>query len=80
MSRIENIAENLKNVALQSTIKQKHGCVAIKNGKIISPSFHNYKRNMLFGNRCGSAHSEMCVINYLINSLWYDKKLLQCIL
>ena len=73
------INELIQN-ALQSELKQKHSCIALLNGKPITPIFYNYKRNSLLGRQCCSAHSEMCVINYLLNSLWYEKGILQCLL
>lgn len=80
MTLIQRYMSILAHSADNSDINHKHGCVAMRKGKIISPPFHNYKRNVMFGHRCGSAHGEMCVVNYLINSLWHEKGLSQCIL
>ena len=80
-SSIEQYLNQLAITALRSEINQKHGCIAIRKGKIISPAFHNYKRNYIFGTSCGSAHSEMCVINYMINSLWKnEQRISSCVL
>lgn len=66
------ILKDLILTAQKSNLKQKHSSVAIRNGKLITPLFYNYKRNNILGKRCCSAHSEICVINYLLNSLWYN--------
>lgn len=80
MSFINYCSTILAITASKSNITQKHGCIAIKKGKIISPSFYNYRRNSMFGKSCCSAHSEMCVLNYLINSLWKEEGLSSCVL
>lgn len=64
----------LKAEARKSNIKHKHACVALQKNRAISPSFHNYMRNYICGIKCGSAHAEMCVINYLLNSLWSERR------
>lgn len=70
----------LSSAAQKSHIHQKHACMAFINGKSITPPFHNYNRSYMFGTYVASAHSEMVVVNYLVNSLWKDQKLGQCIL
>jgi pyrimidine deaminase RibD-like protein len=74
---IQSIIEKMKPVCLKSNINQKHAAVVVKKGKIITPIFHNYKRNKMFGTTCGSAHSEMCVLNYILNKFPNIK---QCVL
>ena len=65
--------------AHKSQLNQKHCCIALKNGKVISKFYNNCKRTKIFGYKCGSAHAEMCVINHLINS-FYEKKIKRYIL
>lgn len=74
--------EKLKVKALESNITHKHACVAMIDKKIISPIFHNYNRCQVFGTTFGSIHSEIAVINYLLNNISrgdYRKKQ-QCVL
>lgn len=71
--KINSIVDELKNHASKSEMYNKHACVAIKQGRIITPMFHNYMRTYMFNYRCGSAHAEMATINYLLNSLWKEK-------
>ena len=66
--------------ANKSTLKHKHGCVALRNGHAISPCFHNYMKSSIFGHKCWSVHAELCVVKYLVNSLWYEKGNLRCLL
>jgi len=61
--------EKMKNEAMRSSIYNKHACIAMIGNKIISPIFHNYTRHQVFGNVCGSIHSEMSAVNYLINNI-----------
>jgi hypothetical protein len=75
MTSILKYKSFLGEIALKSNIKHKHGCMAFKNGKVISPSFHNYNRTKLFGKKFSSAHSEMCVVNYLLSTLLKGKHL-----
>ena len=73
----KKLLDNLKLNASKSTISHKHACVAMIGNKIISPIFHNYTRCKVFGTTCGSIHSEMGVINYLLNNICrgnYSKK------
>jgi len=74
-----NCLPEMIKCAHKSELNQKHCCVAIKHGKVISKYFHNYKRTKMFGYKCGSAHAEMCVVNYLINT-FYEKKIKRYIL
>ena len=74
-----NFLQEMIKCAHKSELNQKHCCVAIKHGKVISKYFHNYKRTKMFGYKCGSAHAEMCVVNYLINT-FYEKKIKRYIL
>jgi hypothetical protein len=67
---VDKLVDKLIDEAAKSKMKQKHACVAIRNGKVISPMFHNYIRDFMFHSKCGSAHAEMAVLNYLINTLW----------
>jgi len=80
--KIENIVDMLRQEACKSDMNHKHACLAIKQGNIITPSFHNYMRSYIFNYKCGSAHAEMATVNYLINSLWKIKwrKKQQCVL
>ena len=71
--KLNNIIDKLKQEALKSDMRHKHACVAIKHGRMITPTFHNYMRSYMFNYKCGSAHAEMVTINYLINSLWREK-------
>lgn len=80
MNTIQKLATRLAFVASRSDINQKHACVALMDGNIISPHFHNYKRTYMFGQYLGSAHSEMAVVNYLLNSLWFERGLQACVL
>ncbi len=71
----------LKDEARKSDIKHKHACIALMRNRAVSPSFHNYMRDCICGIRCGSAHAEMCVMNYILNSLWSERREKQsCIL
>ena len=74
-----NFIDTLKKETSNSDIYHKHACVAIMNGRRISPYFHNYKRSYMFNYNVGSAHAEMCVINYLLNQI-KCKKYKYCIL
>lgn len=71
--KINNIVEKLRKEASKSDMCHKHACVAIKQGRMITPTFHNYMRTYMFNFKCGSAHAEMATINYLLNSLWREK-------
>ena len=76
------VVDKLRLEASKSDMCHKHACVAIKKGRMISPTFHNYMRPYMFNYKCGSAHAEMATINYLLNSLWreiwYEKR--SCVL
>lgn len=72
--------DTLINCAHKSDMNQKHSCIATKNGKIISNCHYNYKRNKIFGIKFGTAHAEMCVVNNLINSCFYEKNIKRYIL
>ena len=63
------LINKLKITACESSITQKHACAAIIGNKQISPAFFNYNRQIVLGNVCGGMHSEMAVINYILNSL-----------
>jgi tRNA(Arg) A34 adenosine deaminase TadA len=67
---INTIINKLQIEASKSEMSHRHACVAVKNGNIITPTFHNYIRSYIFRYKCGSAHAEMATINYIINSLW----------
>ena len=71
--KYDNIIHKLKDEASKSDMCHKHACVAIKHGRMITPTFHNYMRSYMFNYKCGSAHAEMATINYLLNSLWREK-------
>ena len=60
------VIDKLRMEAKKSKLVHKHACVAIKKGKIVSPTFHNYMRAYICDFKCGSAHAEMATINYLL--------------
>lgn len=66
-AKFEIIVNALRTEASKSTMNNKHACVAICKGKIVSPKFHNYMRSYMHSFNCGSLHAEMAVINYLLN-------------
>ena len=76
--KITDIVNKLREEAKKSIMCHKHACIAYRNGRIISPPFHNYMRSYIFNFRCGSAHAEIATINYLLSSLfkeyWYKNK------
>ena len=80
--QLYKILEKLKSESQKSDLQSKHACVAFKNGKVITPFFHNYMRTYIYDFKCGSAHAEMSTINYIINTLWCERlcKKQKCIL
>ena len=67
--KLDHIIELLKDESTKSNLQNKHACIAIQNGKLMSPTFHNYMRTYVYNYRCDSMHAEMATINYIINSL-----------
>lgn len=65
---LQRHAIQLLESAQKSPIKHRHAAVALINNKIISPVFYNHYRERILGSRGGTAHSEMCVLNYLLAS------------
>lgn len=79
--KFANILHILRGEATKSSMNNKHACVAIRHGKMITPVFHNYMRSYMCNFKCGSAHAEFAVINYLLNSGDLKNKLYKtCIL
>lgn len=78
----DKIVDKLRVEAHKSDISHKHACIAMRKGKAISPTFHNYRRAYICEYKCGSAHAEMATMNYLLNSMcrerWLEKQ--PCIL
>ena len=69
----DQIIDKLRAEAHKSDIAHKHACVAIRKGKLISPTFHNYIRMYIYDYKCGSAHAEMVTMNYLLNSQYRER-------
>lgn len=67
---LEKNIETLVNSAGLSGMESKHASIATINGCRISPAFYNYMRTFMLGVKCGSAHAEFALINYLVNSFW----------
>lgn len=65
-NKIVNIFNQLKNVPYNGTIRCRHFCVAIRNGKVISPVLCNYFRTYVFGKKRGTMHAEMHCLKYLL--------------
>ena len=60
--------KKLKEESTKSDLQRKHACMAFRNGKPISPPFHNYIRTYIYDFKCGSTNAEMATINYIINT------------
>ena len=57
------------NVAKESPVLMKHGCVAYKNGRVIASGFNNYRtysKEGIISNTC-SCHAECCVLHKIIS-------------
>lgn len=80
--KIIQFIPQLCNEASKSNLSNKHACVALKKGRMITPMFHNYVRSYMCGYKCGTAHAEMVALHHLLFSLWGGRpcEKRQCIL
>ena len=80
--KIDGIITKLRNETVKSNLTNKHACVVLKKGRMITPMFHNYVRSYMCGYKCGTAHAEMVALHHLLFSLWGGRQCekRQCIL
>ena len=64
--KIIQFIPQLCNEASKSNLSNKHACVALKKGRMITPMFHNYVRSYMCGYKCGTAHAEMVALHHLL--------------
>jgi hypothetical protein len=63
---MNSVVLELLEEAQKCTLSHKHAAVAIRNGRIVSPLFHNGVRSYVGGVRVDTLHAEMSVLHYLV--------------
>jgi hypothetical protein len=66
---MNSIILELMEEAKKCTLSQKHAAVAIRNGRIVSPFFHNGVRSYAGRAKIDTMHAEMSVIHYLVREV-----------